>query len=77
MCPFLTVFLNLIWYNNDMKTSNIKKSKTQKLFSLKGLNKSTLKSRSFETMRTSFAIEGIKFTKSQFESLKSRGHFKK
>ncbi|MEY4440855.1 MAG: hypothetical protein RLY49_481 [Candidatus Parcubacteria bacterium] len=60
-----------------MKATSIKKSKDQKPFSLKGLNKSALKSRSFETMRTSFAIEGIKFTKSQFESLKSRGHFKK
>ncbi len=60
-----------------MKATSIKKSKTQKPFSLKSLNKSALKSRSFETMRTSFAIEGIKFTKSQFSKLKTRGHLKK
>jgi hypothetical protein len=60
-----------------MKTISIKKSKTQKPFSLKDLNKSAFKSRSFENMRTSFAIEGIKFTKSQFSKLKTRGHLKK
>jgi len=60
-----------------MKATSIKKSKNQKPFSLKGLNKSALKSRSFENMRTSFAIEGIKFTKSQFAKLKTRGHLKK
>lgn len=60
-----------------MKTRSKIASKSLKAFSVKDLNKTQLKSRSFETMRTSFAIEGIRFTKSQFESLKSRGHLKK
>lgn len=60
-----------------MKIRSKTPSKGQKSFSIKDLNKTQLKSRSFETMRTSFAIEGIRFTKSQFDSLKSKGHLKK
>lgn len=60
-----------------MKTKSKTVSKSLKSFSVKDLNKSEIKSRSFETVRTSFAIEGIKFTKSQFSKLKTRGHLKK
>lgn len=69
--------MNELCYNVDMKTKSKTVSKSLKPFSVKGLNKAQLKSRSFETMRTSFAIEGIRFSKSQFELLKSRGHLKK
>jgi hypothetical protein len=60
-----------------MKKSGKTASKSLKPFSIKDLNKAQLKSRSFESMRTSFAIEGIRFSKSQFNLLKSRGHLKK
>jgi hypothetical protein len=76
-CHFLILFLSELCYNTDMKTKSKAVSKSLKPFSIKDLNKTQIKSRSFETMRTSFAIEGIRFSKSQLESLKSRRHIKK
>ncbi len=48
-----------------------------KSFSVKALDKSAIKSGSFDAMRTSFAIEGIRFSEAQFTALKTARHFNK
>lgn len=47
-----------------------------KSFSIKNLDKGKIKARSFDTMRTSFSIEGIRFTDARFKDLKT-GHLQK
>ncbi len=60
-----------------MKIGGKTQTNSRTTFSIKALNKDQVKSRSFDTMRTSFAIEGIRFSESQFAALKSGRHLKK
>lgn len=64
-------------YNADMNTSNKTKETGSKSFSVSNLNKEKIKARSFDTMRTSFAIEGIRFTDAEFSALKTVGRLQK
>jgi hypothetical protein len=52
-------------------------TQTQKNFSVKSLDKASLKSRAFTALQTSFAIEGIRFTESQLRSMAQRTHLTK
>ncbi len=47
-----------------------------KSFSVRNLDKGRIKARSFDTIRTSFSIEGIRFTDERFNDLKT-GHLQK
>lgn len=60
-----------------MKKCNTAKETVGKSFSVNTLDKKNIKARSFETMRTSFAIEGIHFTDAEFNTLKTGGHLQK
>lgn len=60
-----------------MNISHKNKEAGVKSFSVNSLNKEKIKARSFETMRTSFAIEGIRFTDAEFSALKTGGHLQK
>lgn len=57
----------------NMKT----REKNTKSFSVRTLDKKALKTHTLETMRTSFAIEGIRFTDRQFTALKLRSSLQK
>lgn len=59
-----------------MNTAHKTKETGDKSFSVNTLNKERIKARSFDTMRTSFAIEGIRFTDARFKDLKT-GHMQK
>lgn len=60
-----------------MNTARKTKGTNGKSFSVATLNKEKIKARSFDTMRTSFAIEGIRFTDAEFKDLKTVGHLQK
>ncbi len=60
-----------------MKTAVNTTQNSRKTFSVKALDKDQLKARSFDTVRTSFAIEGIRFSESKFAALKTGSHLKK
>lgn len=60
-----------VWYNTNMNTAHKTKKTGGKSFSVNTLNKEKIKARSFDTMRTSFSIEGIRFTDAQFKDLKT------
>lgn len=66
-----------VWYNIIMNISHKTKETSGKSFSVNTLNKEKIKARSFDTMRTSFAIEGIRFTDAEFKNLKTVGHLQK
>lgn len=53
-----------------MNTAHKTKEIGNKSFSASRINKEKIKARSFDTMRTSFAIEGIRFTDARFKDLK-------
>lgn len=54
-----------------MNTARKTKETGGKSFSVSHLNKEKIKARSFDTMRTSFAIEGIRFTDARLKDLKT------
>ena len=60
-----------------MNTSNKTKETGKKSFSISSLNKEKIKAHSFETMRTSFSIEGIRFTDAEFSTLKTSSRLQK
>ena len=60
-----------------MKAQPQPKKATPKGFSVKTLDKTSLKARAFKSMQTSFAIEGIRFSKSQLNTLRAKSHSKK
>ena len=64
-------FFAKMCYNVGMNTSTKTKVIDNKSFSVNTLNKEKIKARSFETMRTSFAIEGIRFTDAELKTLKT------
>ena len=64
-------------YNAGMNTSNKTRETGNKSFSVSNLNKEKIKARSFDTMRTSFSIEGIRFTDAEFKTLKAGGRLQK
>jgi hypothetical protein len=60
-----------------MKVSSQSKQKLSESFSVKALDKKSLKARAFTTLKTSFAIEGIHFTPTQLSNLRAKSHLKK
>lgn len=66
-----------LWYNAGMNIDYKTKETGSKFLSVNNLNKEKIKARSFDTMRTSFAIEGIRFTDAEFRNLKIGGHLQK
>lgn len=69
-------YFTKMWYNINMNTAHKTKESGVKSFSVSNINREKIKERSFDTMRTSFSIEGIRFTDAQFKGLKT-GHLQK
>lgn len=70
-------FISKIWYNISMKKEALQHQNSPKKFSIATIDKEEIKSRSFDNMRTSFAIEGIHFSDEKFSAMISEQRRKK